>query len=602
MVSDLSDNDSISTADTLLSQPQEEYELETILAQRSRDGSTQYLAKWVGYPEEECTWEPAGNFDPETLEEWQSIAARIQRGDQEPFDVHAWQERSMQVKREAEERRARRARKRARLDKKRKRIERKQKLAKLAGFVVSDASEDDSQSSDGRSQSDKRPKFDQDRQSKPQSEPRQSAVGVASYQGTSQTGGSQRAIPPTSTKNNTVKQSTANFRQAGTRPAAAASSGVYSLKSAKKSSTKLSAAGSGPSRSTGSVLTNNWDVQPKPRKSTRGGDLDPLRAPQPGDSNYKKLSTQYKHLKGTRNEKAPDANTLVMFDPRTGPAIGKEKDIGKVAPNRAYYAGVEPQRPSPLELLKQQSKQQQTLTPVEDSTTVNARGDNEALFVDQVLESPKGSDTEMIDAPFTAPQLNDTYEEYGAAPQLSNTQAADSRTTGFTAWRTPLRTTSSSSVSTLPNKQESAFTSRRMSLSAMTSVGAGDGPPKGRSLSLPKQAVARERHSDSVAEAVHDTKYGRVFPMHFRNIKGDLGSDQNMTDIYGDLVMGQYKETKARTVFKGLGKNVKELFLTIKRPPKECHVWIQSLVTPSEWFRDYHMVRGPRCCNMLMLI
>lgn len=48
------------------------YEVERILAQEVYDGGqTLYLVKWRGYPDEECTWEPAEHFStPDTLIEW----------------------------------------------------------------------------------------------------------------------------------------------------------------------------------------------------------------------------------------------------------------------------------------------------------------------------------------------------------------------------------------------------------------------------------------------------------------------------------------------------------------------------------------------------
>lgn len=48
-----------------------EYYVERILAERVRDGRTSYLVKWSGYPDNQCTWEPAIHFlSPDTLEEW----------------------------------------------------------------------------------------------------------------------------------------------------------------------------------------------------------------------------------------------------------------------------------------------------------------------------------------------------------------------------------------------------------------------------------------------------------------------------------------------------------------------------------------------------
>ena len=40
----------------------EEYEVEQIVDSRWKRWHLEYLIHWKGYPEEECTWEPAGNL------------------------------------------------------------------------------------------------------------------------------------------------------------------------------------------------------------------------------------------------------------------------------------------------------------------------------------------------------------------------------------------------------------------------------------------------------------------------------------------------------------------------------------------------------------
>eukprot|EP01050_Picozoa_sp_SAG11_P014033 SAG11_NODE_1690_length_4443_cov_3.349908_1_plen_185_part_00 len=51
-----------------------EYEVKTIIAQREKDGETQYLVKWKGYMYEDLTWEPEEN-----LTNCQSAMAQFKR-------------------------------------------------------------------------------------------------------------------------------------------------------------------------------------------------------------------------------------------------------------------------------------------------------------------------------------------------------------------------------------------------------------------------------------------------------------------------------------------------------------------------------------------
>jgi len=49
------------------------FNAEQILNQRKVNGETQYLVKWVNYPVNKATWEPAGNIlDPRLLEDFLS--------------------------------------------------------------------------------------------------------------------------------------------------------------------------------------------------------------------------------------------------------------------------------------------------------------------------------------------------------------------------------------------------------------------------------------------------------------------------------------------------------------------------------------------------
>lgn len=84
----LTDDDSISLTSTAPSEPQEEYAVETVLAERETDGVTQYLVKWEGYPEERCTWEPATSFQSlDTLSDWDKKKLHIEQGFEIPCDV-----------------------------------------------------------------------------------------------------------------------------------------------------------------------------------------------------------------------------------------------------------------------------------------------------------------------------------------------------------------------------------------------------------------------------------------------------------------------------------------------------------------------------------
>lgn len=112
----LSEDDSISLTSTAPSEPQEEYAVETVLAERETDGVTQYLVKWEGYPEERCTWEPATSFQSlDTLSDWDKKKLRIEQGLEAPCDVDNLLKRIDAWIKSSEDRKSRRRAKKIRL-------------------------------------------------------------------------------------------------------------------------------------------------------------------------------------------------------------------------------------------------------------------------------------------------------------------------------------------------------------------------------------------------------------------------------------------------------------------------------------------------------
>ena len=113
---EVSDEDSVSITSTVPSEPREEYPVEAIIAEREADGSTEYLVRWEGYPDERCTWEPESSFQSEdTLFDWKTQKMRVSRGLAAPCDIGALLDRVEKWITASENRKARRRSKRMRL-------------------------------------------------------------------------------------------------------------------------------------------------------------------------------------------------------------------------------------------------------------------------------------------------------------------------------------------------------------------------------------------------------------------------------------------------------------------------------------------------------
>ena len=111
-----SDLDSISVTSTVPSEPQEEYALDGILAERDNEGEREYLVKWHGYSDLRSTWEAEENFRNDmTIPEWEKRKLRIVQGTEAPFDVAELESRIESENAEIENRKARRRAKRKKL-------------------------------------------------------------------------------------------------------------------------------------------------------------------------------------------------------------------------------------------------------------------------------------------------------------------------------------------------------------------------------------------------------------------------------------------------------------------------------------------------------
>ncbi|KAK0741725.1 hypothetical protein B0T21DRAFT_282949 [Apiosordaria backusii] len=114
-----SDDDNISLTSTVPADDDQEYVVETILAERkNQEGILYYLVQWDATqfdPFWDSTWEPAENLGDELSAQWAETKAKQAAGEMEPFDVDKYFEVQERKEREQKERHRRRNAKRARL-------------------------------------------------------------------------------------------------------------------------------------------------------------------------------------------------------------------------------------------------------------------------------------------------------------------------------------------------------------------------------------------------------------------------------------------------------------------------------------------------------
>ena len=109
-------DDNISLTSTVSGHdPEQEFEVEDILAEDQFGGKTYYLVRWTGFQLHESTWELESNLGDELKAMWEEDKVKHATGELEPFDIQKFNDASKKAKKEKKGRHRRRNAKRKRL-------------------------------------------------------------------------------------------------------------------------------------------------------------------------------------------------------------------------------------------------------------------------------------------------------------------------------------------------------------------------------------------------------------------------------------------------------------------------------------------------------
>ncbi|CZR53643.1 uncharacterized protein PAC_03523 [Phialocephala subalpina] len=111
------EDDAISLTSTQGSEydPDKEFNVVRILAEKLQNGKKLFLIQWENYPIERSTWEPKDHISPEIHEAWKERKQREKRGIEEAFDVPSFQQTLRRLAKEKQARQKLRKAKRKRL-------------------------------------------------------------------------------------------------------------------------------------------------------------------------------------------------------------------------------------------------------------------------------------------------------------------------------------------------------------------------------------------------------------------------------------------------------------------------------------------------------
>lgn len=111
------EDDAISITSTQQSEydPDKEFTVVRILAEKLQSGKKLFLIQWENYPIQKSTWEPKDHISSEILEAWKERKQQEKRGIEEAFDVLSFQQTLQRLARDKQTRKKLRKIKRKRL-------------------------------------------------------------------------------------------------------------------------------------------------------------------------------------------------------------------------------------------------------------------------------------------------------------------------------------------------------------------------------------------------------------------------------------------------------------------------------------------------------
>ncbi|KAF7194335.1 Chromo domain-containing protein 1 [Pseudocercospora fuligena] len=368
---DESDTDSINTTSTVLSEEQDVYEVENVLAEERSidDGVMRYLIKWAGYPLSQSTWEPIDNIQgEEIMKQWSQHKQLVREGKVKPFNVDDFDaavEEDLAIKDEKNRRRKAKKRKRgipvssdeedeedvgvsrqstppqqrptkrlkASSPARRKGVA--QKLAKSrakrqSSVSSSEESSNEAESSGGDSLAEELASRSESSRVKRRSPTKSSASTTTAV-----------SIPARPVKRPALVANPTPAPQA-TRPISKPAEKTKTIPTTARKSAPSTVA---PHQSLGTAkrtsnknIMSNWDADAKQRKRRAAGDGAP--------SGFRNLKHQNNSLNFRGAERAPDIQSLVVLDPKTGrpvaPKLATAEATSRPAPQAKAITPVDP--------------------------------------------------------------------------------------------------------------------------------------------------------------------------------------------------------------------------------------------------------------------
>ena len=316
----------------------------------------------------------------------------------------------------------------------------------------------------------------------------------------------------------------------------------------------------------GSAVLKNWSKDITRRKS---------KAFHPGTSKtsdkplekFGKLSTMRRFEKRGKNEPAPNIESLTFLDLKYGTTIKPSPAFPNLtttvkSPYDIIQQGLEQ---SPRKQIRNDSH-----VPDISNLVTEASGENEIALNGQDFDLTEGSESKTT-SPVHMETISALSNEEKAKPS-SDLKTRPSISFQNYKEKVALSSSFSHINDKFINPQESP-------IEVLTTL----------SVSKPQKTASR---ANTAFGSYGNTSSWKAQLGNLNNAQAELVNSFHPHDIMGTLMIGEEQRILGDVRFRGLTKFANHLFLTMKIPPRQMHIWCQKICTVGEYQTKYHLVRA----------
>ncbi|KAL8844132.1 MAG: hypothetical protein Q9176_001538 [Flavoplaca citrina] len=388
-------------------------------------------------------------------------------------------------------------------------------------------------------------------------------------------------------------------------------------------------------------VMGNWGAQPSKRRKSRYEPKDPTDSKTKNLGKFKKFSTQRKHELAGRFERTPDINSLTFVDLKDGKAL----------PKPPASVARRPSEKTPFQMLQESMLEKQdkallesedTLPAIIDVTPTTPRYLNERRLSTSDSRTANDSETAISPTesavpvrqtslpiepysqpkssspqPFAAPvammrsgkepsQSATTIERRQTFPHVNSDTTTGKDKSGRTA--IPLHKSAIHQASGSPLQQTEGNSNVDDDATVRINDNVEDSNLQRRK---PSMSLSRSLLPNQTQSCATTTSYGLLLPVvqlpseipclqpqedgyalfPFDIIGAAVEKDTVLRklDVIAEILTGATGDSSGAVIFRGLEDfHLKQLFLTIRMPPRQMHVNCETMCTAGEYITFFH--------------